>query len=150
MSARARSSTRRPAAAPTASTSSTASSRCFRPAFPTTSVPCGRANSGNARFARTVIFSRHRLTYQEALVRLHRPATDDLDRFLQKAWTYASALRKRRFASGALDLDFPELRVLLDRQGRPDRIEKESSDESHQLIEEFMLLANEAVARHLN
>ena len=110
--------------------------------------PDGRI--GTARFARTVIFSRHRLTYQEALVRLQRPATDDLDRFLQKAWTFASALRKQRFASGALDLDFPELRVLLDQQGRPNRIEKESSDESHQLIEEFMLLANEAVARHLN
>jgi len=110
--------------------------------------PDGRI--GTARFDRSVIYSRHRLTYQEALGRLRRPATDDLDRFLQKAWTFASALRKRRFASGALDLDFPELRVLLDERGRPNRIEKESSDESHQLIEEFMLLANEAVARHLN
>ena len=105
---------------------------------------------GTARFARSVIFSRHRLTYQEAQLRLHRPAADDLDRFLQGAWTFASALRQRRFATGALDLDFPELRVLLDERGRPHRIEKESSDESHQLIEEFMLLANEAVARHLN
>ena len=110
--------------------------------------PDGRI--GTARFDRSVIYSRHRLTYQEALGRLRRTATDDLDRFLQKAWTFASALRKRRFASGALDLDFPELRVLLDERGRPNRIEKESSDESHQLIEEFMLLANEAVARHLN
>ena len=110
--------------------------------------PDGRI--GTARFDRSVIYSRHRLTYQEAQLRLHRPATDDLDRFLQKAWTFASALRKRRFATGALDLDFPELRVRLDEQGRPNRIEKESSDESHQLIEEFMLLANEAVARHLN
>jgi len=110
--------------------------------------PDGRI--GTARFDRSVIYSRHRLTYQEALGRLRRPATDDLDRFLQKAWTFASALRKRRFVSGALDLDFPELRVLLDERGRPNRIEKESSDESHQLIEEFMLLANEAVARHLN
>ncbi|MFM9009900.1 MAG: ribonuclease R family protein, partial [Planctomycetota bacterium] len=110
--------------------------------------PDGRI--GTARFDRSVIYSRHRLTYREALGRLRRPATDDLDRFLQKAWTFASALRKLRFASGALDLDFPELRVLLDERGRPNRIEKESSDESHQLIEEFMLLANEAVARHLN
>jgi ribonuclease R len=110
--------------------------------------PDGRI--GTARFDRSVIYSRHRLTYQEAQLRLHRPPTDDLDRFLQRAWTFASALRKRRFATGALDLDFPELRVLLDERGRPNRIEKESSDESHQLIEEFMLLANEAVARHLN
>ena len=110
--------------------------------------PDGRI--GTARFDRSVIYSRHRLTYREAQLRLHRPAADDLDRFLQKAWVFASALRQRRFATGALDLDFPELRVLLDERGRPNRIEKESSDESHQLIEEFMLLANEAVARHLN
>ena len=110
--------------------------------------PDGKASS--SRFSRSVIFSRHRLTYAEAMQRLKRPPSDDLDRFLQRAWHFASALRRRRFASGALDLDFPELRILLDAQGRPDRIEKESSDESHQLIEEFMLLANESVARHLN
>ena len=105
---------------------------------------------GATRFTRSVIYSRHRLTYAEALLRLRRPAQDDLDRFLQRAWHFASALRRQRFAQGSLDLDFPELRILLDPQGRPNRIEKESSDESHQLIEEFMLLANESVARHLN
>ncbi|MCX6934762.1 MAG: VacB/RNase II family 3'-5' exoribonuclease [Verrucomicrobia bacterium] len=110
--------------------------------------PDGKA--GTTRFARSVILSRHRLTYAEALLRLRRPAQDDLDRFLQRAWHFASALRRRRFDAGALDLDFPELRIILDAQGRPARIEKESTDESHQLIEEFMLLANESVARHLN
>jgi ribonuclease R len=105
---------------------------------------------GATRFTRSVIYSRHRLTYAEALLRLRRPAQDDLDRFLQRAWHFASSLRQQRFAQGSLDLDFPELRILLDPQGKPNRIEKESSDESHQLIEEFMLLANESVARHLN
>ncbi|MDA0325509.1 MAG: ribonuclease R [Verrucomicrobia bacterium] len=105
---------------------------------------------GATRFTRSVIYSRHRLTYAEALLRLRRPAQDDLDRFLQRAWHFASSLRQQRFVQGSLDLDFPELRILLDPQGKPNRIEKESSDESHQLIEEFMLLANESVARHLN
>jgi len=105
---------------------------------------------GATRFTRSVIYSRHRLTYAEALLRLRRPAQDDLDRFLQRAWHFASSLRRQRFSQGSLDLDFPELRILLDAQGKPNRIEKESSDESHQLIEEFMLLANESVARHLN
>ena len=105
---------------------------------------------GATRFTRSVIYSRHRLTYAEALLRLRRPAQDDLDRFLHRAWHFASYLRQQRFAQGSLDLDFPELRILLDPQGKPNRIEKESSDESHQLIEEFMLLANESVARHLN
>ena len=105
---------------------------------------------GATRFTRSVIYSRHRLTYAEALLRLRRPAQDDLDRFLHRAWHFASSLRQQRFAQGSLELDFPELRILLDPQGKPNRIEKESSDESHQLIEEFMLLANESVARHLN
>src|SRR5207302_1660476 len=48
-----------------------------------------------------------------------------------------------------LDLDFPEVKVLVDKQGHPVRLERIENDESHQLIEEFMLAANEAVAREL-
>ena len=59
-------------------------------------------------------------------------------------------LRRRRFAHGSLDLDFPEVKVSLDREtGKPLRLERIENDESHQLIEEFMLAANEAVAREL-
>ncbi|MEY2561711.1 MAG: ribonuclease, partial [Verrucomicrobiota bacterium] len=50
---------------------------------------------------------------------------------------------------GSLDLDFPEVKVRLDDQGRPIRLERIENDESHQLVEEFMLAANEAVAREL-
>jgi ribonuclease R len=58
-------------------------------------------------------------------------------------------LRRRRFDHGALDLDFPEVKVWVDKQGEPTRLERIENDESHQLIEEFMLAANEAVAREL-
>ena len=50
---------------------------------------------------------------------------------------------------GALDLEVPEFKIYCDAKGYADRIEKIVSDESHQLIEEFMLAANEAVAREL-
>src|SRR5208282_4073646 len=48
-----------------------------------------------------------------------------------------------------LELDFPEMKIRLDEHGQILRIERMANDESHQLIEEFMLLANEAVAARL-
>jgi ribonuclease R len=65
------------------------------------------------------------------------------------AWELAALLRRKRFEHGALDLDFPEVKVLVDEHGHPIRLERIENDESHQLIEEFMLAANEAVAREL-
>ncbi len=100
-------------------------------------------------FARSLIHSRHRLTYREALQRLEGAApAEPLTRELRTMWKLADKLRRQRFAQGALDLDFPEVKVRLDKAGRPTHIEKHANDISHQLIEEFMLLANEAVARH--
>ena len=58
-------------------------------------------------------------------------------------------MRRKRFEHGGLDLDFPEVKVCVDKQGKPVRLERVENDESHQLIEEFMLAANEAVAREL-
>jgi len=68
---------------------------------------------------------------------------------LHLAWQLAALLRRKRFEHGALDLDFPEVKVWVDKQGHPVRLERVENDESHQLIEEFMLAANEAVAREL-
>ncbi|GAB4241895.1 MAG: ribonuclease R [Candidatus Methylacidiphilales bacterium] len=101
------------------------------------------------RFTRSVIHSKHRLTYREALTRLERKPEDELDQFLHRAWRIASVLRKRRFQQGSLDLEFPEIKVHCNEVGRPVRLEKITNDISHQLIEEFMLLANECVAAHL-
>lgn len=102
-----------------------------------------------ARFAKTVIRSKARLTYKQAFARLQKPPSDDLSKRLHVAWELSSTLRKARFAHGSLDLDFPEVKVWLDENGRPERLEKVENDISHQLIEELMLLANELVAREL-
>ena len=107
----------------------------------------GRTKS--RRFARTVIRSARRLTYREAYAVLRAPPHDQLGEQLHVAWELASLLRKKRFEQGSLDLDFPEVKVRLDADGKPILLERIENDESHQLVEEFMLAANEAVAYDL-
>lgn len=130
------------------------------------------------RFADSVIRSDKRLSYQQAYamlkndtpakIRAVRPpenyetafagkSLDDIgDKQLlriraavRRLWSIAATLRKKRMRKGALDLEVPEFKIYCDAKGYADRIEKIVSDESHQLIEEFMLAANEAVAREL-
>jgi ribonuclease R len=132
-----------------------------------------RGVAKSARFAQTVIRSAHRLTYKEAYAILKsqprndglqsvagkmtagKPSflegvkRDQLSERLHLAWELAEVLRRKRFEHGALELDFPEVKVWVDEHGKPVRLERVENDESHQLIEEFMLVANEAVAREL-
>jgi ribonuclease R len=68
---------------------------------------------------------------------------------LHQANQLAARIRRLRFRAGSLALDFPETKIRLDARGRVLRIEKIENDLSHQLVEEFMLLANEAVAGRL-
>ena len=109
----------------------------------------------SARFAHTVIRSAARLTYKQAFALLNnrdiehptlRAPLSAIRERVKTAWELASILRKNRFAAGSLDLDFPEVKVWLDDKGRPVKLEKIENDISHQLIEEFMLSANEVVA----
>lgn len=59
-------------------------------------------------------------------------------------------LRDRRMRRGAVDFDFPELKVKLDENGRPVEIVKRVRTLSESIIEEFMLVANETVAEHMH
>lgn len=59
-------------------------------------------------------------------------------------------LRERRMRRGAVDFDFPELKVKLDDSGRPIEIIKRVRTLSESIIEEFMLVANETVAQHMH
>jgi len=107
-------------------------------------------NVRSVRFAKTVIRSAVRLTYKQAFEILSLPPRGDtLAESVHTAWEVSSLLRKKRFAAGSLDLDFPELKVWLDASGKPIRLERVENDISHQLIEEMMLLANELVGREL-
>ena len=99
-----------------------------------------------ARFADAFIHSKARLTYQEAFAMLKGNDKGEVPSTVREAWNLASILRRNRYAKGALDLDFPEVRAVMDKDGRVTGIITEEYDESHQLIEECMLAANEAVA----
>jgi ribonuclease R len=101
----------------------------------------------SVRFAHTVVHSRHRLTYKQAFAMLRERPKSEIASALHSAWKLASILRRNRFKKGSLDLDFPEIKVQLDERGRPISLERIENDISHQLIEEFMLIANEVVAR---
>lgn len=102
-----------------------------------------------ADFGSAVIHSRRRFTYAEALAVIEGEPGNAIETMVHQASALAQALRKRRLAAGSLDLDFPETKIRLDDRGKIARIEQHQTDLSHQLIEEFMLLTNEAVAEHL-
>lgn len=110
----------------------------------------------HSRFTRAVIRSAHRFTYKQAFAVLNNGDNHGIDGIsksianrLHVAWELASLLRRNRFTAGSLDLDFPEVKVWLDEEGRATKLERIENDISHQLIEEFMLAANEAVAAML-
>ena len=109
------------------------------------------------RFAKTWIRSKLRLTYQQVLgcigegketrgrIRLPREAVV----LLRKLHQTAQQFRKGRFARYALNLDVPECEVVMDGDGVMTGIRVVDNDVSHQLVEECMVAANEAVAAEL-
>lgn len=108
----------------------------------------------NTRLAETLIKSRHRFTYEEAMdVLVDRDVKgkwpDDVRTVVKETGVIAQILRRNRERAGALNLFSVEHRFKLDVNGVPIEIIAESSDASHQLIEECMLLANKAVAEWL-
>lgn len=99
-----------------------------------------------AKFYAAVIHSQRRFSYQEALAIIERRPEGDIERMLHDLNDLTQRIRKLRFKNGSLDLDFPENKIRLDESGKVTHIDRIENDVSHQLIEECMLLANEAVA----
>jgi len=94
---------------------------------------------------RTVIHSDHRYTYEDAQEIIETKAGIYKDEILLLN-ELAQNYRKRRFKKGAINFSSQEVRFKLDEKGKPIGIVVKESKEAHQLIEEFMLLANRAVA----
>ena len=135
-------------------------------------------NITDTSLANTVIRSNKRLTYEQAYcllnednleaVRRNAPLTDQEPRYagrplselsdlglealrdmVQTIWRQATLFREKRMAQGSLDINAPEIKIHLDQEGYARSISQQDDDESHQLVEEFMLAANEWVARKL-
>lgn len=122
-------------------------------------------NPQNAKVVRhviseSVIRSNARLTYHEVSEFLENDdkslieniddpeRTEELFDSLRNAGVLSELLRKNRFKRGAIDFDFPESKIVLNKNGYPIDISPYERRVSNKLIEEFMLLANETIAEH--
>ena len=99
-------------------------------------------------FGKTIIHSDHRFTYEDAQEIIEgrdgpfKKETTQINKLAQKC-------RKQRLSNGALNVKSNEVRFRLDEEGEPIETVLKVSKEAHQLIEEFMLLANREVAKKL-
>lgn len=105
------------------------------------------------RIVESAIRSARRFTYEEVENILKGGVTPnvtpEIASDVREMGALARMLREKRFARGSLDFDFPEPEVITDLLGRPNDIRRRLRLESHRLIEDFMLLANESVARYM-
>jgi ribonuclease R len=110
----------------------------------------------DTRFASTAIKATRRFSYEEVmpLIKAGKKArgkvSANVHKLLCDMYTLAMTLRKRRFVQGALEMDMPEVKLTFDKQGRVNGAVDVEHDESHEIIEEFMLAANIAVATELS
>ncbi len=98
---------------------------------------------------KTVIHSDHRFTYEEVQEIIEQKAGLYAEEVLVLN-DIAQRFRKKRFQHGAINFSSQEVRFKLDEQGNPTGIMVKESKEAHQLVEEFMLLANRTVAENIS
>ena len=79
------------------------------------------------------------------LNQIPRSTLQEIDHSIKTLGKVASALRKKRMDNGSLELASSEVKILVNEMGHPEKIYQNVDDESHQLIEEFMLLANQTI-----
>ncbi|HSH46610.1 MAG TPA: ribonuclease R [Longimicrobiales bacterium] len=99
--------------------------------------------------ARTVIRSAHKLSYEDAQAILDGGAapSDEVREALNGLLKLSRKLRGRRQERGSIDFDLPEARVVLNTRGEPTDIQRVLRMETHKIVEDFMILANEVVDR---
>ena len=103
----------------------------------------------NYRIERTCIKSKKRLTYEEAFAILQKKKKSPLLPLLERMVSLCHLFKRKRFERGSIDFAMTEGVIIVDAAGVPQRIERVEYDITHQMIEEFMLKANELVAMHL-
>jgi len=115
----------------------------------------GKGEVVASRFFNSVIRSSERMTYTAVRRILVDQDPEHWERYrglvdqFKLMEELALLLYANRRARGNLDFDLPEAEIILDLQGMPENIVRAERNIAHRIIEEFMIAANEAVARHL-
>lgn len=111
------------------------------------------AEMTGAESFRSIIHSDARLTYEQVQALFdgdeYTGVPSAVAEAIKTLRPLARKIRARRFAAGALEINTPQIKCLLDKDGKVASIKKGEAKEAYQLIEECMLLANVAVARKL-
>ena len=114
-----------------------------------------KGNPQGAEVANTVIKVSKRFAYEEVMPIVEQPqkfkgkVSAKIVQLLLKMHELSMMLRKKRFANGALQMGIPEVEIDFDDDGNVTGAHERHHDESHEIIEEFMLAANIAVAQIL-
>ena len=99
---------------------------------------------------RSYIKSKKRFTYFEAKDILDGKKKSPHAKTLKLMVELCRLLKKKRYERGSIDFALPEIVIITDEKGHPTGLKKIEYDITHQLVEEFMLKANETVAKELN
>ena len=108
-----------------------------------------KAEVKNYWLGKTIIHSDRRFTYEEVQEIIEKKEGDHLHEILLLN-DLGQQFRKQRFKDGAINFSSTEVRFTLDENGKPTGIVVKESKEAHQLVEEFMLLANRTVAEYVS
>lgn len=100
------------------------------------------------RIARSIIKSKRRFTYEEAQQIIETGKGDFSDTVIMMH-KLSQILLKKRMREGSIDFDSVETKFRFDKDGKPTEIIKKVRLDAHRLVEEFMLLANQTVAKHI-
>jgi ribonuclease R len=101
------------------------------------------------RISESVIHSKRRFTYEEVQDIIDGQSRDPMAGTVRLMFELSRTLIARRRAQGSLDFNVPEVKVRLDENGVPVEIKPRERLDSHRLVEEFMLLANQTVTEHV-
>ncbi|MCK4965536.1 ribonuclease R [bacterium] len=104
----------------------------------------------NYEIAESVIKSVFRLTYKKAQKILDKKQDSDVGRMLLLMSDLADILKKERMKNGSLDFDLPEVMFSFDPFGVIQEIKKKQKLKCHDIVEEFMLMANKSVTEYID
>lgn len=107
-----------------------------------------QANVKDYRFAKTIIYSDHRFSYEDAQS-IIESKEGTFAREITQMNSIAGSLRERKYKNGAINFETTEFRFTLDSNGKPTSVIPKMRKDAHKMIEEYMLLANKYVAKHL-